>query len=226
MDGNGRWAKQKHFPRVLGHRSAIKTVRSVVETCTELGIGVLTLYAFSTENWGRPRSEVSFLMKLFEEFLQRELSTLMKNDIRLRLLGNQEQLPAFVQAPMKKALQDTKDNQGMVLCLAVSYGARDEITQACKQLAHKVAEGILKPSEINEQMISDHLFTQGLHDPDLIIRTSGEERLSNFLLWQAAYTEFYFTKTLWPDFKREDLLEALEIYSKRVRRIGKIDVEK
>ncbi|MCP4296242.1 MAG: isoprenyl transferase [Proteobacteria bacterium] len=225
MDGNGRWAKQKHFPRVLGHRSAIKTVRTIVESCAELGVGALTLYAFSTENWERPKTEVEFLMKLFEEFLQKELNTLMDNNIRLQLFGNKKGLPEAVQAPLEKALEKSKNNTGMALCLAINYGSRDEIKQACQSISQKVKDGKLKISEIDEQTISANLYTKDLEDPDLIIRTSGELRLSNFLLWQAAYAEFYFTETLWPDFTREELMLAIENYRQRVRRLGKVKDE-
>jgi undecaprenyl diphosphate synthase len=223
MDGNGRWAREKHFPRILGHKNAIKAVRSIVESCAELGIKALTLYAFSTENWGRPKKEVEFLMQLFEEFLKKELKTMMDNNICLRLLGNKEHLPQAVLVPLETALRKSNANTGMTLCLAMDYGGRDEITQACQRIAKKVAGAELKLEEITESTISDHLFTAGLDDPDLIIRTSGELRLSNFLLWQAAYAEFYFTDTYWPDFTKEELLLAIKSYSQRTRRLGKVD---
>ena len=223
MDGNGRWAREKHFPRILGHKNAIKAVRSIVESCVELGIKALTLYAFSTENWGRPKKEVEFLMQLFEEFLRQELKTMMDNNICLRLLGNKEHLPHAVLVPLETALRKSNANTGMTLCLAMDYGGRDEITQACQRIAKKVAGAELKPEEITESTVSDHLFTAGLDDPDLIIRTSGELRLSNFLLWQAAYAEFYFTDTYWPDFTKEELLLAIKSYSQRTRRLGKVD---
>ena len=222
MDGNGRWAKRKKLPRIYGHKNAIHAVHEIVETAAKLGIDVLTLYAFSTENWGRPEKEVSFLMKLFEEFLKKELSTLSENNIRFQLLGNQDRLPGFLDEPLEKAYQKTSNNTGTRLCLAVDYGSRDEIVQACRQIAVKVAKGELKDSDINEALVSDHLFTQSLDDPDLIIRSSGELRLSNFMLWQAAYSEFFFTSTLWPDFRKIDFYEALEEFSKRKRRKGKV----
>ncbi len=223
MDGNGRWAKRRRLPRVAGHRNATKALRSTVETCTELGLEVLTLYAFSTENWERPAKEVGFLMKLFEEYLKKELATLKKNNIHFRLIGHRHRLPDFVQKPLSQALEETKDNDRMTLCLAMDYGSRDEITKACREIAAKVKKQELFPEEIDEQLISDHLYTGGLGDPDLIIRTSGELRLSNFLLWQAAYSELYFTNTFWPDFDRKELLTALEDYSSRERRLGKIN---
>lgn len=225
MDGNGRWAKKRRFPRVFGHQSAISNVREIVSSCAELGIETLTLYAFSTENWSRPKLEVNTLMKLFEQFLESELSTMIDNDIRLRVLGEQNDLPKSVLKPLNIALEKTKNNRGMVLCLAVNYGSRDEITRACRKIAEQVQRGELEPEAIDEKLISDSLYTEGLHDPDLIIRTSGEERLSNFLLWQAAYAEFYFTKILWPDFTKKDLMKALDAYTRRVRRLGNIDVE-
>jgi len=224
MDGNGRWAKQKKLPRILGHRNAIKAVRETVETCVELGIETLTLYAFSTENWKRPEKEVDLLMRLFEEYLNKEFSTIVDNQIRLLLIGKKEQLPSYVQRPLEKSLEATLNNRGMNLCLAMDYGARDEITRACKEIAQKVKDGKLDVDAIDEALLSNSLFTKGLSDPDLIIRTSGEIRLSNFLLWQAAYSEFYFTPVLWPDFNREELMKAFQEYSQRVRRLGKVDV--
>jgi len=224
MDGNGRWAKQKKLPRILGHRNAIKAVRETVETCVEMGIETLTLYAFSTENWKRPEKEVNLLMRLFEEYLNKEFKTLTDNQVRLRLIGKREQLPSFVQLPLERALDGTRNNRGMNLCLAMDYGARDEITSACKIIAQQVKNGDLDITAIDETLVSNSLFTQGLSDPDLIIRTSGEIRLSNFLLWQAAYAEFYFTPVLWPDFNRIELIKAFDEYSRRVRRLGKVDV--
>ncbi len=223
MDGNGRWAKRKRSPRIHGHRNATRAVRQTVETSVELGIDTLTLYAFSTENWGRPQQEISFLMKLFEEFLKRELETLAKNNIRFQMLGNRSRLPEFLEDPLDAAHRETRDNTGMRLCIAVDYGSRDEIVQACRKIAEKVAANELEIADINESLFSDHLFTRTMNDPDLIIRTSGELRLSNFLLWQAAYAELYFTETLWPDFGKEEYLKALEDFSKRKRRKGRVN---
>ena len=223
MDGNGRWAKQRMAPRVLGHQKAIKSVRESVEAARELGVEVLTLYAFSTENWQRPQKEVDTLMKLFKEYLRKELSNLHKNGIRLRLLGRRDRLPDYVHQPLEEALEKTKDNQGMVLCLAVDYGSRDEMIRMMQDLATQAAAGSLKAEEVDENWIGDHLDTAGLPDPDLIIRTSGEIRLSNFLLWQAAYAEFYFTDILWPDFRKSDLHKAIEVFNLRTRRMGNVD---
>ncbi len=222
MDGNGRWAEQHHLPRILGHKNAIKAVQQCVEGCREMGIEALTLYAFSTENWQRPPAEVSALMKLFEEYLQRELETLVKNGIRLRILGRKERLPGFVLGPLERALATTQGNQGMDLCLAVDYGSRDEILRATKGLAERVRRGDLTPEEIGEAQFGEALDTHGLPELDLVIRTSGEQRLSNFLLWQAAYAEFYFTPVLWPDFTKQELVKAITVYSERVRRMGKV----
>ena len=223
MDGNGRWARRKRSPRIYGHKNAVQAVQQTVETSVELGIDTLTLYAFSTENWGRPEKEVTFLMKLFEEFLQKELATLVKNNIQFRTLGNRNRLPEFLENPLNTAYQETKSSTGMQLCIAVDYGSRDEIVQACRKIAAKVVNNELDIPNITEAVFSDHLFTSTMSDPDLIIRTSGELRLSNFLLWQAAYSEFYFTETLWPDFNREEYFKALEDFSKRKRRRGKIN---
>ena len=225
MDGNGRWAKQKKFPRIYGHKNAISAVRQTVEASVELGIKILTLYAFSTENWERPHKEVNFLMRLFEEFLKKEVRSLIDNNIQFKILGHRNRLPAFLKTPIEHAYEVTKANTGMTLCLAVDYGSRSEILTACKEIAKKVQANQLKYEEIDESIFSEHLFTKGLADPDLIIRTSGELRLSNFLLWQSAYAEFYFTETLWPDFNRSELIKALEDYSGRSRRRGKVNDE-
>lgn len=225
MDGNGRWAKRKKFPRIYGHKNAISAVRQTVEASVELGLNVLTLYAFSTENWGRPQNEVNFLMKLFEEFLKKETQTLIKNNIQFKILGHRNRLPSFLNGPIEYAYNVTKNNTGMTLCLAVDYGSRSEILNACIEIAQKVKSNQLNCSDIDEAVFSNHLFTSEIDDPDLIIRTSGELRLSNFMLWQAAYAELYFTETLWPDFNREELIKALEDYSKRSRRKGKLDDE-
>ena len=222
MDGNGRWAKEKNRPRIFGHKNGIRAVRETVETCAEIGIEVLTLYSFSTENWGRPQEEVKFLMKLFETYLKSELSNLKKNNIQLRLLGNMKKLPNFVYDPLEDALKQTTNNTGMTLALAVDYGSRNEITQVVKSLSQKVLKGELSTDDIDENVISQELYTKDLPNPDLIIRTSGVYRVSNFLLWQAAYAEYYFTELYWPDFNKSELLKALQDYSGRKRRYGKI----
>jgi len=222
MDGNGRWAKKFDHPRNEGHRNGLTAVRETVEICSNLGIKALTLYAFSTENWGRPEDEVDFLMRLFEGFLRQELPTMLKNNIRFMIIGDKKNLPDFVQEPLKEALEKTKDNQGMVLSIAINYGSRKEIIMAFQQIVKKIQEGKLSVDHIDEKLISGHLYTSELSDPDLIIRTSGEQRLSNFLLWQSAYAELYFTETLWPDFNRDELYLALETFSQRERRLGKV----
>ena len=216
MDGNGRWAKKRGLPRILGHRAGAKTVRRIVETCAKLGIKALTLYAFSTENWGRPAGEVSGLMKLFEKYLVTELENLHGNNIRLRMIGEISRLPQSTKDKLKKVIQQTENNTGLILNLAVNYGSRQEIVRAVNLALDKKGE------KIKESDISENLYTAGVPDPDLVIRTSGEMRISNFLLWQIAYSEFYFTEVLWPDFKAEDLHEAIIDFQKRDRRFGGI----
>ncbi|MDT8448075.1 MAG: isoprenyl transferase [bacterium] len=222
MDGNGRWANQQAQARVFGHKNATNAVREAVEGCAEAGIEVLTLYAFSTENWKRPQAEIDALMMLFEEYLKAELEGLMKNDIRLVTIGQRERLPQSVLAPLDAAVQKTAQNRRMTLCLAVDYGSRDELTRAMRQLALEVQSGQLDPAQITEASIEARLDTAGFPDPDLIIRTSGELRLSNFMMWQSAYAEYYFTDLLWPDFTRAELERALLDFSKRSRRIGAV----
>ncbi|NLD61505.1 isoprenyl transferase [Candidatus Sumerlaeota bacterium] len=221
MDGNGRWAKRAGFAeRVRGHEAGADTVRRVVRACGELNIHVLTLYAFSVENWKRPKSEVHFLMKMFEKFLKNEIDELNAGNVRLRAAGCLSDLPASVRGALDNAIAATAGNTGLILNLAISYGARTEITQAVREIAAKVSAGELSPDEIDEQTIADSLYTRGLPDPDLLIRTSGELRVSNFLLWQIAYTELWITPVLWPDFTRENLYEALVEYARRDRRFG------
>ncbi len=216
MDGNGRWALRRGLPRVAGHKRGVETVRRITEVCRKLGIGVLTLYAFSDENWGRPREEVGFLMDMLGTFLKAEIATMKANSIRFRVIGRIERLPAAVRSWIEKAAAETAENTGMILNLALSYGGRGEILEAIKRMR---ASGT--PAEqVTDEVFSAHLDTAGLPDPDLIIRTSGEKRISNFLLWQAAYAEFYFTDTLWPDFAEKDLLTALIDYQGRQRRFG------
>jgi undecaprenyl diphosphate synthase len=221
MDGNGRWAKKQGLLRAFGHENGTKSVRIVVESCAKLGISNLTLYAFSTENWNRPSLEVETLMKLLITSLQKELPTLQKNNIRLSAIGNIELLPASAQKQLLEVIDNTKENSQMTLTLALSYGSREEIVTAVKNICNKVKNNIISIDNIDELIINQHLYTQNLPDVDLLIRTSGEHRISNFLLWQIAYAELYFTDVLWPDFKEDDLYEAIISYQKRERRFGK-----
>jgi undecaprenyl diphosphate synthase len=221
MDGNGRWAKQKGLLRAFGHENGTKSVRLVVETCAKLGIENLTLYAFSTENWNRPKLEVDTLMKLLINSLKNELKTLTENNIRLHSIGNLELLPKSAKKELLAVIEKTKDNQRMTLTLALSYGSREEIVNAVKEISDKVKNNIISIPDIDESIINQHLYTQNLPDVDLLIRTSGEHRISNFLLWQIAYAELYFTNVLWPDFKEADLYEAIISYQQRERRFGK-----
>ncbi len=220
MDGNGRWAKKKGAARVFGHKNAIKAVRDVTEGCAELGIKYLTLYAFSTENWSRPKLEVTALMELLVSTLSSEMKTLMDNSIKLDTIGDTESLPAKCQRELKEAMEKTSKNSRMTLVLALSYSGRWDITQATKSIARDMAEGKIDAENINQDLVDNYLNTSGIPDPELLIRTSGEQRLSNFLLWQMAYTEFFITDTLWPDFRREDLYKALISYQERERRFG------
>jgi undecaprenyl diphosphate synthase len=221
MDGNGRWAKKQGLLRAFGHENGTKSVRIVVESCAKLGISNLTLYAFSTENWNRPSLEVETLMKLLITSLQKELPTLQKNNIRLSAIGNIELLPASAQKQLLEVIDNTKENSQMTLTLALSYGSREEIVTAVKNICNKVKNNIISTDNIDELIINQHLYTRNLPDVDLLIRTSGEHRISNFLLWQIAYAELYFTDVLWPDFKEDDLYEAIISYQKRERRFGK-----
>ena len=222
MDGNGRWARRRHLPRVAGHRAGVISVRSTVETAARIGIPAMTLYAFSEENWKkRPKTEVDFLMRLLCRFLKAEIKALNENNVRLKYIGRQHELPESVQREMEEASGATAKNTGMLLTLALNYSARSEIVDAFRSLAEAAARnGGLAHMDVDEQTISDHLYTRGLPDPDLVIRTSGEMRLSNFLLWQLAYAEIYVTQTLWPDFRGVQLLEGIEEYQKRDRRYG------
>ena len=222
MDGNGRWARRRHLPRVAGHRAGVASVRSTVETAARIGIPALTLYAFSEENWKkRPKTEVDFLMRLLCRYLKAELKTLNTNNIRLRYIGRRHELPAVVQREMAEASDATAANTGMILTLALNYSARSEIVDAFRAIADAAARnGGLAHLDVTEQAISENLYTRDLPDPDLVVRTSGEMRLSNFLLWQLAYAEIYVTQTLWPDFRGVHLLEGIEEYQKRERRYG------
>jgi undecaprenyl diphosphate synthase len=225
MDGNGRWAEERHRPRLFGHKAGVDSVREIVETAREIGVEVLTLYAFSTENWNRPSGEVSGLMGLLKNYLQSELRTMVRNDIRLLCLGQQDRLPADVRAILQQTINDTRACRSMTLNLALSYGGRSELVQAFQKIAKQCQDGVLDWRTLSETTISDHLFTAGQPDPDLLIRTGGEHRLSNFLLWQASYAELYFTETRWPDFKKAQFLEAINIFNHRQRRFGKVGVQ-
>jgi undecaprenyl diphosphate synthase len=218
MDGNGRWAAQRHLPRVEGHRAGIDSVRNVVETSARLGIGVLTLYAFSVENWKRPITEVSTLMSLLKRYLRLELNTLLRNNIRFRVIGREEELAPDVRGELKMAEEKTARNAGMLFNIALNYGGRAEIVDA----ARRAIESGVRPEDLDEQRFASFLYTAGQPDPDLLIRTSGEMRVSNYLLWQIAYSEIYVTDTLWPDFRRRHLIEAVLAYQKRDRRYGGI----
>jgi undecaprenyl diphosphate synthase len=221
MDGNGRWAKQKGFLRALGHESGTKAVRETVESCAKLGVQNLTLYAFSTENWNRPKLEVDTLMNLLIKSLKDELKTLQKNEIKLNSIGNLSLLPKSAQKELLEVINKTKENNRMTLTLALSYGSREELVSAIKVISDKVKNNIISSETIDETIINQHLYTHNLPDVDLLIRTSGEHRISNFLLWQIAYAELYFTDVLWPDFREENLYEAIISYQKRERRFGK-----
>lgn len=221
MDGNGRWAKERGYDRIYGHQNGVVSVRECTETAAEIGIKYLTLYAFSTENWGRPQAEVDALMELLIDTIEKETPTLNKNNIRLLAIGDIDRLPAGAKEKLNRCLADTADNDRMSLVLALSYSSKWEITNAVKQIAEAVKSEQLSLEDINEEMFADYLTTVGIPDPDLIIRTSGEMRISNFLLWQMAYSEFYFTSTHWPDFRKENLYEAIVEYQKRDRRFGK-----
>jgi undecaprenyl diphosphate synthase len=220
MDGNGRWAERRHLPRVAGHRAGVKMAREVIETCAQLKVPCLTLYAFSLENWRRPQAEVDFLMRLLREYLKRELPAIHKNNIRLLVIGRPAQLPDAVRKDLEDAMRLTARNTGMKLVVALNYGGRAELVDAFNRLLDEIRSNGLSAFHADEQTISDRLYTAGLPDPDLLIRTSGEKRVSNFLLWQIAYAEIYVTETLWPDFSRVRLLEALVDYQKRERRYG------
>lgn len=221
MDGNGRWAKQKGLFRSIGHENGTKSVREVTEGCAEIGLENLTLYAFSTENWNRPKLEVETLMKLLVSSLKKEIKTLTDNNIKLNAIGNLKSLPSKAFNELMDVIERTKDNKRMTLTLALSYGSREEITKTIKEISQKVENKLISPSEIDEELINKHLYTHNLPDVDLLIRTSGEQRISNFLLWQIAYAELFFTETLWPDFTKNHLFEAILNYQNRERRFGK-----
>ncbi len=221
MDGNGRWAQNRHRDRVFGHIKGARVAKKIVEYCVEIKTKALTLYAFSEENWGRPIEEVDFLMRLLSRYIIRERSRMIKNNIRFRCIGQLDKIPAHVKNEVEKTMQATANNTGLVLTFALSYGGRQEITQAVRSIAQLVNNGKLQPQDINEDLISGMLQTAPLPDPDLMIRTSGEWRLSNFLPWQSVYTELYFTNKLWPDFNKKDLQQAFSSFKNRERRFGK-----
>lgn len=221
MDGNGRWAKQKGFLRTIGHENGATAVKRTVEQCARLGIPYLTLYAFSTENWNRPKFEVDMLMKLLVKALRKEIKSLQENNIKLNAIGNLDLLPSSVRKELTEVLEKTKNNTHLTLSLALSYGSRNELLEATKELCNKVKNNIISIDAIDESVINKHLYTHNLPDVDLLIRTSGEQRISNFMLWQIAYAELYFTEVLWPDFSNEHLQKALETYQNRERRYGK-----
>ena len=221
MDGNGRWAKAKGKPRAFGHEAGFRAVRSIVESCARLEIPFLTLYAFSTENWFRPKKEVDILMRILLSALKSELETMQKNNIKLQTVGGISTLPGVILEELERVVEQTASNTGMVLTLALSYGGREELVSMAKVLAEKVKNGLIHEQDIDESVVNEHLYTAEMPDVDLLIRTSGEMRISNFLLWQSAYAELYFTERYWPDFKEEHLLEALTDYQNRERRFGK-----
>ncbi len=223
MDGNGRWAKKRLLNRIKGHEKGAETVRKIVRTSREIGISILTLYAFSTENWQRPKTEIAALMTLLKKFLESEQQEMMDNDIRLNAIGQIERLPENVRKVLQKTRTITRDNKGMILNLALSYGGRAEIVNMVQEISRNTLEGRIDPDAITSEVISGHLYTKGMRDPDLLIRTSGEMRISNFLLWQIAYSEIYVTDTLWPDFGKDEFIHILKDFQRRERRFGKVD---
>ena len=222
MDGNGRWAKSRGLPRIMGHQRGVDTLKDLLRCCQDWGVPALTAYAFSTENWGRPLEEVEFLMTLFERVLRRELREMMEENVKIRFVGNLAVLPPSLQEEISRSMEDTQNNTGIEFSVATNYGGRQEIIQACQAIATQVQQGLLNPDDIDETVFEDHLYTRGITYPDLLIRTSGEMRLSNFLLWQLAYAEIYVTQTFWPDFNREEFHQALLAYQQRERRFGKV----
>ncbi|MGB3571921.1 MAG: isoprenyl transferase [Phormidesmis sp.] len=222
MDGNGRWAKRRGLPRIMGHRKGVEMLKKLLRCCRDWGIDALTAYAFSTENWGRPTREVDFLMTLFERVLRQELKEMMEEDVRIEFVGNLAALPETLQQEIDRAVTMTRANQGIRFSVATNYGGRQEILQACRAIASQVKAGSLQPEDIDESLFSRHLYTSDISDPDLLIRTSGEMRISNFLLWQLAYSEFYITDTLWPDFDTAEFHQAMKAFQKRDRRFGKV----
>ena len=222
MDGNGRWARERSLPRIAGHREGINSVREITRLCGEIGVKHLTLYTFSTENWQRPKAEVSALMTLLLKTINKEVKELHKNNVKFTVIGDLAMLPGSTRKGLQDGIELTQDNEGLNLCLALNYGSRQEMIDAIQSLASKVQSGEMEPEEINEAIFSDALYTKGIPDPDLLIRTSGECRLSNFLLWQSAYTEIFITDTYWPEFREEQLMGAIHVYQLRERRFGKV----
>ena len=222
MDGNGRWARERSLPRIAGHREGINSVREITRLCGEIGVKHLTLYTFSTENWQRPKAEVSALMTLLLKTINKEVKELHKNNVKFTVIGDLAMLPRSTRKGLQDGIELTQDNGGLNLCLALNYGSRQEMIDAIQSLASKVQSGEMEPEEINEAIFSNALYTKGIPDPDLLIRTSGECRLSNFLLWQSAYTEIFITDTYWPEFREEQLMDAITVYQLRERRFGKV----
>ncbi|PPJ64863.1 isoprenyl transferase [Cuspidothrix issatschenkoi] len=222
MDGNGRWAKRQGLPRIMGHKAGVDALKNLLRCCKDWGIKALTAYAFSTENWKRPQEEVEFLMSLFQRVLRQELREMVEENVQIQFVGNLQALPKGLQEEISRSMTETKNNQSIKFTVATNYGGRQEILQACRAIAQKVKEGLLQPDDISEEVFEAHLYTAGVADPDLLIRTSGEMRLSNFLLWQMAYGEIYITDTLWPDFDRHEFHRALSTYQQRERRFGKV----
>ncbi|MEH2060203.1 MAG: isoprenyl transferase [Nostoc sp.] len=222
MDGNGRWAKRQGLPRIMGHKRGVDALKDLLRCCQDWGIQALTAYAFSTENWKRPQEEVDFLMTLFQRVLRQELREMVEENVQIKFVGNLQELPRSLQQEISRSMEETKNNRGIRFSVATNYGGRQEILQACQAIAKLVQQGLLQPDEINEQVFESHLYTAGINDPDLLIRTSGEMRLSNFLLWQMAYGEIYITDALWPDFNRAEFHRALCAYQQRERRFGKV----
>lgn len=222
MDGNGRWAKRQGLPRIMGHKRGVDALKDLLRCCKDWGVEALTAYAFSTENWGRPLEEVDFLMTLFERVLRKELREMIEENVCIRFVGNLDALPRSLQAEIRRSMLETENNRGIRFTVATNYGGRQEILQACRAIAHQVQQGLLQPDDIDEALFERHLYTAGICDPDLLIRTSGEMRISNFLLWQMAYAEMYITETLWPDFDRSEFHRALCAYQQRDRRFGKV----
>ncbi|MEH2243658.1 isoprenyl transferase [Nostoc sp.] len=222
MDGNGRWAKRQGLPRIMGHKRGVDALKDLLRCCQDWGIQALTAYAFSTENWKRPQEEVDFLMTLFQRVLRQELREMVEENVQIKFVGNLQDLPQSLQKEISRSMAETKNNRGIRFSVATNYGGRQEILQACQAIAKQVQQGLLQPDEIDEQVFESHLYTAGITDPDLLIRTSGEMRLSNFLLWQMAYGEIYITDTFWPDFDRAEFHRALCAYQQRERRFGKV----
>jgi undecaprenyl diphosphate synthase len=222
MDGNGRWAKRQGLPRIMGHKRGVDALKDLLRCCKDWGIQALTAYAFSTENWKRPQEEVDFLMTLFQRVLRQELREMVEENVQIQFVGNLNALPRSLQEEISRSMAETKDNRSIRFTVATNYGGRQEILQACRAIAQKVQQGLLQPDEIDEAVFERHLYTAGISDPDLLIRTSGEMRLSNFLLWQMAYGEIYITDTLWPDFDRVEFSHALSAYQQRERRFGTV----